>query len=157
MGIRNPVNATGNSLRKGRKMSTTYKNAKKTKKVTKKKQDKYDKGIKYLLQFDGDKFKEEVLQAWSGVPNPAHCLFQFCTPTGCGMKHPKETKYIGCLTQIKNDTFGTMAWTEELTAEIVNDPNIPTNPWHVTKESLPHFAKYQRKMDRTIRRKKKGE
>lgn len=54
--------------------------------------------------------------------------------------------YCGCLTQIRSNTLK-LGPTPELTAAIRADQRIPLSPIQITKESLPVFAEWQRKID----------
>lgn len=137
----------------------------KVEKLPKRRKDKYDRAIEHLLAQPD--FKQAVLSAWSypaadeDEPNPAHCLFQSASPSGQEDERSPAGERIGCLTQIRitnssREYLPLVAWTPELTKEIAEDESIPMSVDEVTPESLPVFAEWQRKLDRTIRRKLKA-
>lgn len=105
--------------------------------------DKYDKQIAELMQYEGDEFREKVRDDWGA-----------CTP----LFQPVYSNYTanvecGCLTQIKDGSGFFKAFKngnpdEQLTQEIINDVRIPRSPREITKESLPVFAEWQRKIDK---------
>lgn len=107
--------------------------------------DKYDEAIERLLN-ECD-FEAAVYDAWNDPYNENHCLFEYASPSG-DSEITEEGDTIGCLTMIRLGIA--RAWTEELTKEIREDKRIPTNPRHITRNSLPVFAEWQRKLDRTI-------
>lgn len=119
--------------------------------------DKYDDAIEYLMDHP-----EEIFEVWVGDPDnlpeavEAHCLFQFCTPTG-KIERRNNGEKCGCLTQVKEDA-GYVAWTDDLTNRILADVLIPNGPElirnlpdHERLAVLNRFADYQREMDATIR------
>ncbi len=104
--------------------------------------DKYDLAVEYLTEHP-----DQIRGMWGSVGVRQHaCLFQFANaigidaPDGCG-----------CLTQVKNG-FASAA-TTQLTAEIRADSNIPEWPKDIRVEHLPHFASWQRRIDKELNRK----
>jgi hypothetical protein len=69
---------------------------------------------------------------------------------------------FGCLTQIRNHKrgvvdifFPTVAETEELTKEIRKDRRIPKDAEDIRPKHLPIFAEWQRKLDKTLKGRKR--
>ncbi len=102
--------------------------------------DKYDLAIEYLTEHP-----EEIKFAWV-YPNYNHCgcLFQFMVVPRDGRKDG-----CGCATQIRS-LHGSVIINnqidEQLTDELIEDETIPLDPSDITIESLPHFAKWQRRL-----------
>jgi hypothetical protein len=86
--------------------------------------------------------------AWSGEDvGKVSPLFQFASKDG----NPDYTNKIGCLTQIR-DCNSFKAETEELTKLIKADIKIPCDPEQIIVEDLPHFAAWQRRIDKELGR-----
>ncbi len=108
--------------------------------------DKYDIEIQQISA--AVHTKHEIDARWStATPEDYGCLFQRTTPDGKMSDVLEDGKYLGCLTQIKSCPAIYRASTPELTAEILDDPNLPSRPQDITLEHLPHFAAYQRRLD----------
>lgn len=97
--------------------------------------DKYDVEVDRLLSCNGD-FEKVVHKSWSLCQG----LFQFAGET-------TNNRYAGCLTMVRGNFT---AETPELTAEIRADERIPKNVREITRESLPVFAEWQRRLDREL-------
>lgn len=120
---------------------------------------KYVEAIKYLTEHP-----DEICHAWYACyddPHPAHCLFQYLTPTGEAWKErSKDQKNdynngceFGCLTQVRGSTYNQYAaWTPELTERIKLDERLPKSAASVRVEDLPLFGEYQTEFDETIRK-----
>ncbi len=103
--------------------------------------DKYDKAIAYLK-----KHPKEINRVWFTPYDHEHgCLFKFMGKDDSDADIPNER--CGCLIMIKNNTFY-KSFDSKLTEEIRADKNIPCRSELITVESLPIFAKYQRKADK---------
>lgn len=106
--------------------------------------DKYDAEIARLLAHANDEasFRNEVARSW----NRGMLLFAVAGDASCG-----------CLTQIRR-TAGLAAdkryhaATVSLTEAIRKDPRLPIGPEAITRESLPVFAEWQRRVDREVAR-----
>lgn len=116
--------------------------------------DKYDKAIEYLTANP-----REIFNAW-GCPNThvAGCLFMPAGPTTGFLKDDvwpmrKDGLLCGCLTTIRQNGghFPRLAWTDELTQEILQDTRIPDDCTLITVSDLPVFAEWQRRLDKEIR------
>jgi hypothetical protein len=112
--------------------------------------DKYDEAIEFLAANPG-----KIYSCWMNPSGPHGSLFQWLTPDGDSVTAPANR--YGCLTQIKNGV-GFEAWTPELTARIVADPNVPWSAYDLSmstpdeiRRGLAVFAEYQREADRTFR------
>lgn len=104
--------------------------------------DKYDRAVKHLLTFNGS-FGIAVETAWrvSNDEHPGACLFKFA-----GDRHIQK---VGCLTMIRNGGYF-VAETIELTVAIRADKRLPKDKKSITRESLPVFAEWQRRLDREL-------
>ena len=111
--------------------------------------DKYDRAIAYLTEFP-----EAIGDAWSSDgDSPGWPLFQYATPDG--KIGARDNRTCGCLTTIRfghDKDFGSVAWTDELTAAILADERIPRLIGDVTLAHLPVFAEWQRRIDRELGR-----
>lgn len=120
---------------------------------------KYLDAIAYLTEHP-----DEINGAWyQNAPkpeHPAHCLFQYLTPSGICKENerspdqvmPSGSKcYYGCLTQIRTSHYKEYAaWTADLTERIRNDSRIP-NTFCVELKDLPLFGEYQTEFDELYR------
>ncbi len=114
--------------------------------------DKYDKAIQFFTK------NPDEIQGYWGCPDTSNgCLFKFMSAKSEYKKNDPadeayivngENYYCGCLTQIKGGPDLYAAFDKKLTDQIINDPEIPDRPSAITVESLPVFAKYQRKADK---------
>lgn len=117
--------------------------------------DRYTLAIRYLR-----KNPDQIFNAWM-YPTSKNvfggCLFlpairENMTKSGLlytvAMYNERNSdgKTVGCLTQIRNNIYD--AVTDKLTEAIRNDRNIPIDENDITLDSLKHFAKWQRKVDR---------
>ena len=105
--------------------------------------DKYDGAI--------DRLTENPNTIWETWNSPhsffAGCLFMYASKDG----YPHDD--IGCLTTIRrNDGFGRLACTPELTEAIRADERIPKNARDIKVEDLPVFAEWQRRLDKELNR-----
>lgn len=113
--------------------------------------DRYDEAAEALERL-AKKFgwNNAAMYAWGSTSEDmpkdhqlAHRLFAFCTPDG--EQQNRDGKYCGCLTQIRIGAGE--GWTDELTTEIRADERIPKNSGDITREHIPVFQEWQRKLD----------
>lgn len=108
--------------------------------------DKYDEQIEELLALNGE-FKDIVVSQWS----VGRGLFAYAHR---GNRMNGITS--GCLTMIRANTRGRierprhMAQTEALTREIEADERIPNSVKGITRDNLPIFAEWQRRLDKEL-------
>ena len=107
-----------------------------------------------------DYFRRTVMQMWADCEPP----FQICNASGIegGQVAEDERSIFGCITQIRgafanhNAPFNYVAPTEQLTARIVNDPDLPTFLDDLTPQNhhamIRRMCEYQVEMDETIRK-----
>lgn len=111
--------------------------------------DKYDAEIADLLALEHKEFLRIVHLRWkAGVG-----LFRMATANGM----LTAADGCGCLTLIRADhDLSAMDMDgnplHAITAEIRADERIPKSPFKITKESLPAFAEWQRRLDKEIRK-----
>jgi len=105
--------------------------------------DKYDKAIDYLTENP-----DQIWNSWNEPHSyPQGCLFMYVSKT----EHTANN--IGCLTTIRrNDGFGKVACTPELTEAIRADERIPKGARDIKVEDLPVFAEWQRRLDKELNR-----
>jgi hypothetical protein len=121
--------------------------------------DKYDDAIEWLVAHaDGENPDKGICyEAWiDAATHTAGCLFDFCTPSGRGGE--RGSFRLGCLTMIRNRPEMYIAWTDDLTREIVTDDRIPKLIDELCdlrgeelRAALQPFAEWQRRLDREIR------
>ena len=104
--------------------------------------DKYDVQIAELVKLDGEEFTAAVQSDWMNSKG----LFEYA------IANPKcmGKDGTGCLTMIRNG--GWRAETEELTEAIRADERLPKTQQDITKEHLPVFAEWQRRLDKELSR-----
>lgn len=104
--------------------------------------DKYDAQIAELVKLDGEKFRRRIRREW------AHSKGLF----GYAVTNPYRlwADDTGCLTMIRNGDW--RAETEELTEAIRADERLPKTQQDITKEHLPVFAEWQRRLDKELSR-----
>ena len=104
--------------------------------------DKYDRQIDELIEFrknhGEEAFRTKINDQWGDAVG----LFKKAS------RSMHNDAYIGCLTMIKCGFDDYESQFDDITEMIKNDPNIPRDPVEITLESLPHFAKYQREIDK---------
>ncbi|MGE0289092.1 MAG: hypothetical protein AB7I42_22800 [Bradyrhizobium sp.] len=104
--------------------------------------DKYDKAMAYLLAAETDEdFTERVWDAWRAP---------YDTDGGALFQHAGTGPDCGCLTSVRRGSFD--AETPELTAAIRADERIPKYCADITRDNLPVFAEWQRRIDRELGR-----
>ncbi len=113
--------------------------------------DKYQILVEELLTIQPEDFLAEVECRWNNDHNNNKgCLFAYCSPNNYFLSY--NNKICGCITQVKSGED--VAYTEELTQLIRNNPLIPESPNKIKQDRavLEEFAKLQRHMDETIRK-----
>lgn len=104
--------------------------------------DIYDLEVERLQAIPDEEFRGEIYKAWQDIGRPEHSpLFDI-------IGH-KCNNLAGCLTQIRSISrraYINGSPNEEITQQIHNDERIPRSPSFITKESLPVFAEWQRKI-----------
>jgi hypothetical protein len=104
--------------------------------------DKYDRQIDELIQFrknyGEEAFRTKINDQWGDAVG----LFKKAS------RSMHNDAYIGCLTMIKCGFDDYESQFDDITEMIRNDQNIPDYPSEITVASLPHFAKYQREIDK---------
>jgi hypothetical protein len=110
--------------------------------------DKYDDAVERLTEHP-----EEILEVWSD-PHlfPDGCLFQFVNPSGKRDPWGGVGQECGCLTLIRQSPEKWKACTPELTARVLGDKRIPKNPQNIKPHHLPVFARWQRRLDKELKR-----
>ena len=109
--------------------------------------DKYDKAVALLTDHE-----DELMDAWSDPDvHPAGCLFAFVTDDGTAKYRP-DGQACGCLSMVRSIYMPQPACTDDLTTRIRADNRIPREPEHITVESLPVFAEWQRRLDVELER-----
>lgn len=102
--------------------------------------DKYDRQIDELTRtyrdYGKEAFKSKVYDEWGDAVG----LFQEAS------RSARNDSLFGCLTMVKGGNY--ISQFADITKMIIKDPNIPRDPDEITLESLPHFAKYQREIDK---------
>lgn len=110
-------------------------------------EDKYDKAVAYLTAKPS-----EIYRAWGNpATHPHGCLFLYVTPNGLP-EFNRNSHACGCLTMIRANLNDYDAWTPELTEAIRRDANLPCRGSDITPAHLPHFAKWQRRIDLLLNR-----
>lgn len=114
--------------------------------------DAYDAAVNFLAWCPA-----QIERAWKRPgEHPAGILFRYA---GGGVDdkghdgHLSADQCVGCLTQIINaagEAFA--AGTAELTARILEDPMIPPRVDLIDPSHLPHFARWQRRIDAELGR-----
>lgn len=105
--------------------------------------DIYQLEVERLQAIHDEQFKEVIFKAWTN--------FEDHSPLFDTIGNKNDFSH-GCLTQIRTGyRVGVFAAPNgiinyELTREIVADERIPKSPMTITKESLPVFAEWQRKI-----------
>lgn len=105
--------------------------------------DKYDEAISYLTENP-----DQIQNSWNAPHSYfAGCLFMYVS------KDTSSYDDIGCLTTIRrNDGFGRVACTRELTEAIRADERIPKKVNDIKVEHLSVFAEWQRRIDKELGR-----
>jgi hypothetical protein len=113
--------------------------------------DKYDRRIASLLEDDPD--DDELTARIHADWIRGSSLFAFvrgtyadCYTKGC------DGNPCGCMTQIKLEPSKYDAPTRELKEAILADDRIPNDPMSITRELLPVFAEWQRRIDKELNR-----
>jgi len=124
--------------------------------------DRYDWAVQHLQRIDDDEFQHAVQAAWDEPHDWDGGSLFLGTAAGGDVWAPRpcDGKPCGCLTQVKlghqqrmnGELSPLVAWTDELTAAIQADERLPNHPSRVTKESLPVFAEWQRRLDYELSR-----
>ena len=93
----------------------------------------------------------QIQDAWNAYSDQVGgSLFLYVTPSGSVFPSGFGSERCGCLTQIKSGECIVVGFkdSEALTEEIRADPNIPIDWDGIKEEDLPHFAKWQRRLDK---------
>jgi hypothetical protein len=112
--------------------------------------DKYTRAIEYLKAHP-----REIQDAWSHGTHPAHCLFMAIDTFCC--EGEGRTSDCNCLTLVKVNMACDIpvkvhTRAVPLIPSILADDRIPSGSWAITLESLPAFARWQRKIDKVLNR-----
>lgn len=113
--------------------------------------DIYDKAIDHLKQNPS-----QIPEVWDDPKSHfSGVLFQAVTPDGLGQTN-EYGEYCGDICEIHSNMA--VAWTDELTEQILEDYRIPeifashNNIPRITVDSLQLFAEWQRKIDKALSR-----
>ncbi len=106
------------------------------------KPDAYDQAVQWLRRRP-----TKIARSWN-LETPARILFGYVNKSR-GSTY--RGKLCGCLTQVKSNQYE--AQTKRLTNAIRVDPDVPSDPFDIRPRHLPVFAKWQRKIDKILKRK----
>lgn len=116
--------------------------------------DRYEKAVAYL-----EANPEELTRAYRNPhTHPGGPLFLYCTPTGKQLCRPLDGRLCGCPTQVAGgyedawEPTGIVAWTWEMTRDILDDPLVPRGLRALSVKCLGRLAYWQRRLDREIPR-----